>query len=64
LAGATPGIHYPEARRYIRRVRLASNSELVPALAEAGYDVEPSVTDPDNTHVVSVPIDAGVCVCV
>jgi len=59
LAGATPGIHFPEARFYIRRVRLAANSPLIPALEVAGYGVEPSATDPVNTVVVSVPVDAG-----
>src|ERR1700679_174072 len=41
LAGATPGMHYPESRFYIRRVRLASNSALVEALRKAKYHVEP-----------------------
>ncbi|RHY38836.1 hypothetical protein DYB30_005158, partial [Aphanomyces astaci] len=30
LAGATPGMHYPESRFYIRRVRLDRGSELLP----------------------------------
>lgn len=41
LAGATPGIHFPESQYYIRRVRLASNNILVGVLQEAGYKIEP-----------------------
>ena len=59
LAGATPGVHYPESRYYVRRVRLSSTSELIPALKRAGYHIEPSATDPAATSVVSVPIDVG-----
>uniref|UniRef100_A0A7S3PDB1 ribonucleoside-triphosphate reductase (thioredoxin) n=1 Tax=Aplanochytrium stocchinoi TaxID=215587 RepID=A0A7S3PDB1_9STRA len=59
LAGATPGVHAPESRYYIRRVRLAVNSELIEPLIAAGYHVEPAETDPENTMVVSVPIDVG-----
>jgi ribonucleoside-triphosphate reductase (thioredoxin) len=59
LAGATPGIHYPEARFYIRRVRLAKTSELIKPLKKAGYRVEPAVDAPNDTVVVEVPIDAG-----
>ena len=40
LAGATPGMHFPESRFYIRRVRLAKNSNLVPVLRDAGFKVE------------------------
>jgi adenosylcobalamin-dependent ribonucleoside-triphosphate reductase len=59
LVGATPGLHYPESRFYIRRMRLSVNSELVQPLKEAGYDVEPDVKDTKNTLVVSVPVDVG-----
>jgi ribonucleoside-triphosphate reductase (thioredoxin) len=58
LAGATPGMHYPEARFYIRRVRLAADSELLAPLAAAGLKIEPSVTDA-GTAVVEIPVDAG-----
>ena len=58
LAGATPGLHYPESRYYIRRVRVAANSPLLPPLVEGGYHVEPSVTDP-STMVVSFPVGLG-----
>ena len=29
LAGATPGLHYPESRFYIRRIRISKHSELI-----------------------------------
>ena len=44
LAGATPGMHFPEARHYLRRVRLAAGSPLVGALRASGYPVEPDVS--------------------
>lgn len=59
LAGATPGMHYPESRFYIRRMRLAKNSELIDPLEEAGYKVEPATNDKNNTSVVEFPIDVG-----
>ena len=59
LAGATPGMHFPESRFYIRRVRLDASSPLVAALREAGYRVERAESDPENTMVVEFPIDAG-----
>ena len=59
LAGATPGMHYPESRFYARRVRLSVHSELLAALREANYPIEADVTMPDKTVVVTFPIDAG-----
>eukprot|EP01041_Mallomonas_annulata_P010325 gene10325-21544_t len=59
LAGATPGMHYPESRYYIRRVRVANTSELLPLLSTSGYDVEPAVGDEVRTSVVSIPVDMG-----
>ena len=60
LAGATPGLHYPESRFYIRRVRLANNSPLIPGLKAAGYKLEPAVGSEDSTLVVEIPVDVGV----
>ena len=40
LAGATPGIHFPQSSEYIRRVRLSSYSDLLAPLEEAGYVIE------------------------
>jgi ribonucleoside-triphosphate reductase len=59
LAGATPGMHYPESRFYIRRMRIDKFSELVPELQNAGYDIEPAEESPDTTLVVSIPVDVG-----
>ena len=43
LAGATSGVHYPISQYYIRRVRINSNSKLLPPLIAAGYKVEPQL---------------------
>ncbi|GMF51499.1 unnamed protein product [Phytophthora fragariaefolia] len=59
LAGSTPGMHYPESRFYIRRMRLDMHSDLLPALQRAGYEIEPANEAPDSTLVVSIPVDAG-----
>ncbi len=59
LGGATPGLHYPLSRFYIRRVRLGKNSELVPELKKNGYIVEVDHYQPQTTVVVSFPIDIG-----
>jgi ribonucleoside-triphosphate reductase len=59
LAGATPGMHYPESRFYIRRVRLAATSNLTKVLRDANYPIEPASDDPINTIVVEFPIDVG-----
>ena len=59
LAGATPGMHYPESRFYIRRMRLANNSPLVEPLRDAGYKLEPAVGSERDTLVVEIPIDVG-----
>ena len=59
LAGATPGMHFPESRHYSRRVRLGATHELVPRLVAAGYDVEPAAEDPSRKVVVTFPVDAG-----
>ena len=59
LAGSTPGLHYPESRFYIRRIRLSINSELVEPLKKAGYKIEPAFGSEDSTLVVEVPVDVG-----
>ena len=59
LAGATPGMHYPESRYYIRRMRLSVNSPLIPALEKAGYSLEPAFGSEDSTLVVGIPVDVG-----
>lgn len=59
LAGATPGIHFPESKFYIRRVRLAKNSPFVSSLVKAGYKVEPAFGQEDSTVVVEFPVSLG-----
>lgn len=56
LAGATPGIHHPEAASYWRRVRVLRGSVLARVMAEAGYQVEPDVADPRNTAVITFAV--------
>ena len=55
LNGSTPGIHYPENEFYIRRIRFAMNSKLLPALEEAGYKIEKDAYSP-NTMCVEFPV--------
>jgi len=59
LVGATPGMHYPESRFYIRRMRLSKHSELLEPLKKAGYKLEPAFGSEDSTMVVEVPVDVG-----
>jgi hypothetical protein len=56
LAGATPGMHYPESRIYIRRMRMSKNDPLAKPLIEAGYSVVPAIGQEDTTVVVEMPI--------
>ena len=56
LPGEPPGIHYPHSKFYIRRMRIANNSDLVAALAEAEYPIEPDKSQPSTTLVVSFPV--------
>lgn len=58
LAGATPGLHYPIAPYYIRRMQISQISPIVDALREAGYTVEKSVYA-DATLVVEFPVYVG-----
>jgi adenosylcobalamin-dependent ribonucleoside-triphosphate reductase len=59
LAGATPGLHYPESRFYTRRIRISINSELIEPLKKAGYKIEPAFGSEDSTLVVEIPVDVG-----
>lgn len=59
LAGATPGMHFPIARFYLRRVRLARANPIVAELRRAGYALEDCVVSPETTVIVCVPVDAG-----
>ena len=60
LVGATPGLHYPESRFYIRRVRISNNSDLIQPLKNAGYNIEPAFGAEKVTSVVEVPVDVGI----
>ena len=59
LAGATPGLHYPESRFYIRRIRISTNSDLIGPLKKAGYKIEKAFGSEDSTLVVEIPVDVG-----
>jgi adenosylcobalamin-dependent ribonucleoside-triphosphate reductase len=54
VAGVTPGIHWPEGNTYIRRLRVAKNSELISILEKAGFNIEPDV-DSDYNLIVEFP---------
>lgn len=58
LAGVTPGIHFPIARYFIRRMRESVNTNLARALMKAGIPFEPSyyraVVGYNGTQVVGV----------
>jgi hypothetical protein len=56
LPGVSPGIHYPHSEYYIRRIRIAKNSDLIPIIKEAGYNVVPDVYNSDHAFVVEFPI--------
>lgn len=55
LNGSTPGIHYPEDEYYIRRIRFAADSDMLPALRTSGYKIEPDHYSP-NTMCVEFPV--------
>lgn len=55
LAGATPGVHYPTYRYYIRRIRFAEHHPDVQAFKDAGYKVETAIYEP-GTVVIEFPV--------
>lgn len=56
LAGATPGMHYPQSNYYIRRIRISDDQvSLLKSLREAGYGMEEDKYS-KNTIVVSLPL--------
>ena len=59
LAGSTPGVHYPESRFYIRRMRLSNQSELLKPLEEWGYTIDLAFGSDDSTVCIEVRIDVG-----
>lgn len=59
LNGSTPGIHYPESRFYIRRIRIGKHSGLLSSLKNAGYKIEKAIGQEDSTLIVEIPVDVG-----
>jgi ribonucleoside-triphosphate reductase (thioredoxin) len=58
LWGVTPGVHWPRERGfYAATFREQKGSPLLEALMAAGYPAEPSVMDPDEMMVVTVPLE-------
>lgn len=55
LAGATPGLHDPEANHYIRRVRVSKTSPFIERFKASNYVVEACVGD-SSSVVVEFPI--------
>ncbi len=55
LNGSTPGIHFPEAEYYIRRIRFSQDSTILDTLKKSGYNVEKDKYSP-RTMVVEFPV--------
>jgi adenosylcobalamin-dependent ribonucleoside-triphosphate reductase len=56
VAGATPGIHHPVASTYWRRIRISADSILVNILMNAGFEIEPAISDKERTVVAKFAI--------
>ena len=48
LCGATPGVHWPTMKDYIRRIRVAKIDTMVDVFAKAGYRYEDDLYDPSS----------------
>lgn len=59
VAAATPGMHYPQSRFYIRRIQLSRTSPLINPLKKAGYKIEKAFGSEDSTVVTEIPVDIG-----
>ena len=55
LPGVSPGIHYPHAEYYIRRVRVAKTNGIVLVMKVAGYTIEEDAVDP-STVIIEFPV--------
>lgn len=55
VSGATPGVHFPTYRYYIRRIRFAEDHPDLEAISNAGYKVEKAIHEP-NTMIAEFPI--------
>lgn len=58
LAGASPGVHYPQFGRYIRRMRVQIQAPIAEFLVNAGVPHELDVVS-DNTIIFEFPINLG-----
>lgn len=56
LTLSTPGVHYPVANTYIRRMQFNVNDPLLGPIKDAGYKIEPAFGDEKNTYVVEFPV--------
>lgn len=55
LPGVSPGIHYPHAEHYIRRIRISKESTLIDILREANYPIEQDAYS-ENSMVIEFPV--------
>ena len=55
LPGVTPGIHFPHAEFYIRRIRFNVHNPIIKDLKSRGYKIEKDAYSP-NTLVVEFPV--------
>lgn len=58
LNGSTPGIHWPESKYYIRRIRIPKNSSLIKPLLSSNYKVEEASED-NTSYVVEFPVETS-----
>jgi len=56
LAGASPGMHFPEDNYYIRRIRIGEHSPLIQVCKNSNYHIEKDVYD-DSSYVVEIPVE-------
>lgn len=60
LAGVSPGIHYPHAEYYIRRIRIENDDKLVNEIKRCGYNVYPDPYskshDPNGNEIYTTMI--------
>lgn len=57
LVGATPGMHYPIAPQYIRRVRLSPTSPFIGPLRDAGYTI--GYSSAEKSAIAEFPVSSG-----
>lgn len=52
------GMHYPQSRYYIRRVRIGEHVNIWKEMHARGYEIEKSINEP-NTLIINFPVDIG-----